>query len=164
MTYFRNLQRMTKPVLIHFKQRLARGLARCTAAVLLVLPLTALQAHEYYADGFMIIHPWADPTAPGAAQAPVYLSLAEITKGDRLLRAMSPLAERVDFVSGDDPNAPTLNELTFDVGDADAFGVGKPHMVMRGLKAPFVDGRFYVLMLDFERAGKIVLGVSVGAH
>jgi periplasmic copper chaperone A len=155
---------MTPNFLASFTRPLWTRFLRGATAALLLFPLTALQAHEYYADGFMIIHPWADPTPPGVVDAPVYLSLAEVTKGDRLLRAMSPLAERVEFRAGDAADAPALSELSFGVGDTDAFGVGKPHLVMRGLKVPFEDGRFYVLMLDFERAGKVVLGVSVGAH
>jgi copper(I)-binding protein len=139
-------------------------LMRFVAATLMLLPLTALQAHEYYADGFMIIHPWSDPTQPGEVDAPDYDGLDNVTQGDRLIKAFSPLAERIEFRAGDGPSAPVLNELPFGTGDANAFGPGKPHLLLRGLKLPFENGRSYLLMLEFERAGKIVVGISVGAH
>ena len=130
---------------------------------MLILPVT-VQAHEYYADGFMIIHPWSEPSPPGAVDAPVYFHLEDITKGDRLIRGFSPLAERVEFRADDNPNAPALSDLTFLPGDNDAFGVGKPHVMLRGLKVPFEEGRSYMLMLEFEKAGQIVMVISVGAH
>lgn len=135
-----------------------------TTALLLMLPLSAAQAHEYYADGFMIIHPWAEPTAPGTVDAPVYFGLADITQGDKLIKGFSPLADWVEFRASDAPDAAVLSALPFGTADADAFGEGKPHLLLRGLKAPLEEGRFYMLMLEFERAGKVVLGISVGAH
>jgi copper(I)-binding protein len=139
-------------------------LMRSISVIMLVFPITMLQAHEYYADGFMIIHPWANPTPPGVVDAPVYFSLQEVTKGDRLIRGFSPLAERVEFVADDTPNTPAVSALTFGPGETDAFGQGKPHVVMRGLKVPFQEGRSYLLMLEFEKAGQIVMVVSVDAH
>lgn len=146
------------PRLIRFLGRL-----RGVSIVMLMFPVTALQAHEYYADGFMIIHPWANPSSPGAVDAPVYFHLQDITKGDRLIRGFSPLAERVEFRADDNADAPALSELAFRPGDTDAFGVGKPHVMLRGLKVPFQEGRSYMLMLEFEKAGQIVMVVSVGA-
>ncbi len=133
-------------------------------AALLTAPLTELHAHEYYADGFMIIHPWAEPSPPDVVDAPVYFRLDDITKGDKLIKAYSPMAESVEFRAGDSPDAPVLSELSFSVGDTEAFGVGRPHLMLRGLRVPFVYGRFYFLMLEFEKAGKIVVGISVGGH
>lgn len=139
-------------------------LIRAMSVAVLVLPVTALHAHEYYADGFMIIHPWANPTPLGVVDAPVYFNLQDVTKGDRLIRGVSPLAERVELVADDAPNAPAISGLTFSPGETDVFGPGKSHVVMRGLRVPFQEGRSYLLMLEFENAGKVVMVVSVGAH
>ncbi|MBC7415463.1 MAG: copper chaperone PCu(A)C [Herminiimonas sp.] len=138
------------------------GLLRAVALAILIMP-GAAGAHEYYADGFMIIHPWAAPTPPGAVDVPVYFHLAEITKGDRLIRGFSPLADRVEFRADDNPDRPALMEIAFGPGDSGDFGVGKPHVMLRGLKKPFEEGRSYMLMLEFEKAGQIVTVVSVGA-
>ena len=135
----------------------------CSVAVLLLLLPISVEAHEYYADGFMIIHPWAAPSQPGAVDAPVYFHLQDVTKGDRLIRGFSPLAERVEFRADDNPETPALKALSFEPGDTDAFGIGKPHVLLRGLKMPFQDGRSYLLMLEFENAGQIVMTISVNA-
>ena len=132
-----------------------------TLAILL-LPIM-VGAHEYYADGFMIIHPWADPTRPGAVDVPVYFHLTEITKSDQLIRGFSPLADRVELRADDNPDHPALAAIGFRPGDTDTFGVGKPHILLRGLKKPFEEGRSYMLMLEFEKAGQIVTVISVGA-
>ena len=135
---------------------------RTAAVALLLIPITAM-AHEYYADGFMIIHPWAEPTQPGVMDVPVYFHLADVTKGDRLIRGFSPLADRVEFRASEGPDAPVVAAIAFQPGENDAFGVGKPHVMLRGLKKPFEEGRSYMLMLEFEKAGQIVMVVSVGA-
>ena len=142
--------------------RRAVVLVRAAAVALLLLPIT-VAAHEYYADGFMIIHPWAEPTRAGVVDVPVYFHLADVTKGDRLIRGFSPLADRVEFRAGQELDTPALASIDFQPGEKDAFGVGKPHVVLRGLKKPFEEGRSYMLMLEFEKAGQIVMVVSVGA-
>lgn len=138
------------------------GKLRALAFAVLLLP-SVVAAHEYYADGFMVIHPWADPTRPGAVDVPVYFHLTEITKSDRLIRGFSPLADRVELRADDNPDHPALAAIGFRPGDTDAFGVGKPHILLRGLKKPFEEGRSYMLMLEFEKAGQIVTVISVGA-
>ena len=138
------------------------NLFRALALAILLSPIM-VEAHEYYADGFMIIHPWADPTRPGAVDVPVYFHLTEITKSDRLIRGFSPLADRVELRADDNPDHPALAAISFRPGDTDAFGVGKPHILLRGLKKPFEEGRSYMLMLEFEKAGQIVTVISVGA-
>lgn len=135
----------------------------CRVALVIGLFPISVEAHEYYADGFMIIHPWAAPSKPGDVDAPVYFHLQDVTKGDRLIRGFSPLADRVEFRADDNPDTPALTALSFQPGETDAFGVGKPHVMLRGLKVPFQDGRSYLLMLEFENAGQIVMVISVNA-
>ena len=53
--------------------------------------------HEYYADGFVIIHPWAVPTAAGVTDAPVYFHLDEVSKGDRLISGFHRLPTGWNF-------------------------------------------------------------------
>lgn len=109
-----------------------------TTACLLALPLAA---HEYQADGFTLIHPWADATEPGATEAAVHYKLEDVTKTDKLVRATTPYAESVEVR-----------------------GEQAPQLVLRGLKGPLQWGRSYLMTMEFERAGPIVVMISVGAH
>jgi copper(I)-binding protein len=106
-----------------------------------VLAAAPLAAHEYQADGFTLIHPWADATEPGATDAPVHYKLEDVTREDRLIRGSTPYAERVEVR-----------------------GTEAPQVVLHGLKAPLEWGRSYLMTLEFEKAGPIVVMISVGAH
>lgn len=109
-----------------------------TTACLLALPLAA---HEYPVDGFTLVHPWADASEPGATDAAVHFKLEDVTQADRLVRASTPYAESVEVR-----------------------GEQAPQLVLHGLKAPLQWGRSYLMTLEFERAGPIVVMLSVGAH
>lgn len=124
----------------------------------------AAQAHEYYANGFLLVHPWANPTEPGATEVPIYFVVDDIVREDRLLSAWSMWADGVDLRPGGDAAGPALADLPFGPGPAAEFGPGKPHMVVRGLRAPLQWGRSYSMTMVFEKAGPILVMVSVGAH
>lgn len=155
------LQHALKTVVLRSACLITSTVAMLAVPFVLMLPAVA-NAHEYYADGFMIIHPWARPTAPGVTDTPVYFHLQEVSKGDRLIRGFSPLAEQVELRAGEDLHAPALSGIAFQPGDTAAFGEGRPHVLLRGLKKPFEEGRSYLLMLEFEKAGQIVTTVSIG--
>lgn len=141
---------------------LRRAAAGCTA--LLALAAGSAAACEFYANGFTLIHPWAEATPPGITDAPVYFRLEGITRGDRLMRASSMYAQRVEMRSDDDLSAPAATELAFAEGDAAEFTPGHAHLMMRGLKLPLEWGRSYLMMMEFEKAGRVMVNVSVGAH
>jgi hypothetical protein len=134
------------------------------AAAAMVLAAGTAAACEFYADGFTLIHPWAEPTAPGVTEAPVYFRLEGVTRDDRLLRASSMFAQRVELRSGEDGAAPAASQLAFAAADAVEFGPGHAHLLMRGLRTPLEWGRSYLMMLEFEKAGRMLVMVSVGAH
>ena len=58
---------------------------------------------------------------------------------------------------------PGIADITFAAGETGAFTESRPHIVLRGLKVPLQEGRSYPFMLEFERAEKMVMVVSVGA-
>jgi copper(I)-binding protein len=121
-------------------------------------------AHEYFTQGFTVIHPWAEPTGPGELCAPVYFKLDNVVAADRLLRAVSPHAEVVELRGDGNASAPALSAIDVVPGDASDFSADRPHLLMKGLGVPLQWGRSYPMTLMFEKAGPVQVMVSVGAH
>jgi periplasmic copper chaperone A len=132
--------------------------------LLLAISIAPAPAHEYHTPGFTFVHPWAEATSPGQLDAPVYFVLDNVTRGDNLLRAATPAAETVELRIGNDLQAAAADQLPVPLGDSVAFASGKAHLLLRGLKAPLQWGRSYLMMVEFEKAGKVLVMVSVGAH
>lgn len=141
--------------------RLGTQLAFFTLALLGAVPA---QSHEYYADGFTVVHPWGAASEPQARDAPIYLILESITKSDRLLSANTPLADRVELRGGLDPSAPALSSIEVIAGQEMTFKPDQYHLLLKGLKTPLEWGRSYSMGLKFERAGVVNVMISVGAH
>ncbi|NBS95474.1 MAG: hypothetical protein EBT08_04850 [Betaproteobacteria bacterium] len=57
--------------------------ARLAFLILASLAAVSAESHEYYADGFTVVHPWGEASEPQARDAPIYLILESITKNDR---------------------------------------------------------------------------------
>lgn len=140
------------------------ALWRATLTGLGWLLATAAWAHEYYVDGFVFVHPWAEATVAGQTQAPVYFTLDSVTRDDRLLRVSSPLAERVVLRVSDAADAPDQPALPVRVGDKADFSPGHPHVRLVGLKAPLEWGRSYPMTFVFDKAGAVQVMLSIGAH
>jgi len=131
------------------------------AAILTSLPT---HAHEYYADGFTVVHPWGEASDRAARDAPIFMTIESISKNDRLLSAYTSLADRVELRAGADTSAPPLASIAIIAGKDMAFKADQAHLLLKGLKAPLEWGRNYSMGLKFERAGVINVLVSVGAH
>jgi len=121
-------------------------------------------AHEYYADGFTVVHPWGEASDPAVRDAPIFMTIESISKSDRLLSAYTSLADRVELRSGPDTGAPPLASIAIIAGQDMAFKADQAHLLLKGLKAPLEWGRSYSMGLKFERAGVVNVMVSVGAH
>ena len=121
------------------------------------------EAHEYYLPGLTFVHPWAEPTGPGVKSAPVYFTVEGVTKADKLVRATSPMAEKVEFRDAGPASKPALRSIAIQPGDTE-FTEGGRHLLLTGLKAPLQWGRSYEMTLVFEKGGPVQVQVSVGAH
>ncbi|MBC7380724.1 MAG: copper chaperone PCu(A)C [Burkholderiaceae bacterium] len=129
----------------------------------LLMPL-GVQAHEYYGQGFTLVHPWAEPTPDGVAETPIYFSLEDIAAGDRLVRVNAPWAASGELRAADESLVPEVTGLPFAAGPARLFVAGQPHVQLKGLSSPLQLGRSYSMTFVFEKAGPINVMVSVGAH
>ena len=136
---------------------------RIFCSLALLCAATVANAHEYSVPGMTVVHPWGEATAPGATSAPVYFTVDNVTKADRIVKVVTPLAETVEFRDAGPDSKPPLKSLNIKPGDT-AFTAGKRHLLLKGLKMPLEWGRSYEMLLMFEKGGPLQVQVSVGAH
>lgn len=153
------------------------GCVRRAAAIAVFLTVgcaaaASAQQHGHYEAGdIRIMEPFATPTPPGAKVGAAYLaSLANLgAQADRLLRAQSPAAGRVELHSGeigadgvmrmrelDDMPLPPKAKLLMGPGQGN-------HLMLVELQKPLKVGDKFPMTLEFERAGKIEVEVVVKA-
>lgn len=140
------------------------------SAVLFGMLAPAIVSAQEYKGGDVSIHqPFATPTRPGASTGATYFVGLENrgTLADRLLRASSPAAARVELHSGEigGDGVMRMREL-----DAIALPAGttvelKPgqgyHLMLMDLRKPLAQGESFAMTLEFERAGKVEVKVAV---
>lgn len=106
-------------------------------------------------------------TAPGADTAIAYLTVKNSgATTDRLVRASTPLAERVELQSADTAGGPVhaVVDIGIPAGRTLAMRPGRgPCLMLIGLKAPLQAKTRNVLDLEFERAGKARVALLVKA-
>jgi periplasmic copper chaperone A len=126
-------------------------------------------AHGYSAGDIRVGHPFATPSLAGVSTGSAYITTLENTgtRADRLLRASTPAAARVE-----------LHEMSVDANgvmrmrEADTFAIepGKPikmrpgmgmHMMLINLKQPLKEGDTFPMTMEFERGGKVEVKVVV---
>ena len=146
------------------KVGIKRAFAKWMLAFITISTSVPSHAHEYYADGFTVVHPWGEASDPAARDAPIFMTIESISKNDRLLSAYTRLADRVEFRAGADTSEPPLDSIAIIAGQDMAFKADQAHLLLKGLKAPLEWGRSYSMGLKFERAGVVNVMVSVGAH
>jgi len=142
---------------------------RTSLLVILTIYLSALtqaQAQTSTTNSISVEHPWARATPAGAKTGAAYLTLVNNgTIADRLVRASTPVAEKVQVHQEiDDNGVMKMRELpVVDIGPGAAltFKPGGTHMMIIGLKQPLKKGQTFPLTLEFENAGKIDLQVPI---
>jgi copper(I)-binding protein len=142
------------------------AIAACAALV-----CAAAAGHSFNAGDIAIGHPFAAPSLAGTSNGAAYLASIENKGGgpDRLVRASTPAAERVELhtMNLDPQGVMRMREI-----DAIALapkakiqmrpGSGM-HLMLIGLKAPLKAGSSFPMTLQFERAGSVEVSVSVEA-
>jgi hypothetical protein len=150
---------------------LATRRAGTLAALALALAGTPLgvSAHGGQAGDVAIGHPFATPTVPGAKNGAAYFARLE-NKGaqpDRLLRASTPAAERVELhtMNVDSQGVMRMREVDAIVIAPKATLQMRPgqgaHLMLMGLREPLREGASFPMTLEFERGGKAQVKVVV---
>ena len=109
---------------------------------------------------------WARATPTLAKTGAAYVTIINNgSSADRLLGAETPVAQSVEFHEEAEENGISrmrqLNTLEIKPGAKVIFKPGSMHMMMTGLKHPLKQAENFPLTLQFEKAGKIVVAVSV---
>lgn len=121
---------------------------------------THAQAQSQTTSSISIDHPWARATPAGTKTGAAYVTLANHGEtADRLIRASTPFADKVQFHMEVEQNGVMrMRELfAVDIGPGTGFTFkpGGAHMMLVGLKQPLKEGQLLPLTLEFEKAGKI---------
>lgn len=148
-------------------------LAAARNALPLVLAIGAgvCGAHDFSAGTVRIGHPYATPSIPGTTNGAAYFASLENTGDalDKLTRAVTPVAERVELhsMSVDAQGVMRMREVDGIALAPKARIQMKPgsglHLMLIGLKAPLVEGTSFPMTLEFERAGRVEVTVNVQA-
>ncbi len=138
-----------------------------TSAFLLALTVSGQVRAQMPDDRQIAIEqPWARATPKGVKTGAAYMSL--INKGnstDQLLGATTSVAEKIQFHKETEEDGVArmreLRSVEIAPGAKVTFRPGDMHMMLLRLKQPLVEGQTFPLTLDFEKAGKVDVMVSV---
>ncbi len=140
------------------------------AAALALLAIgAAAYGHGTDAGDVYIGHPYATPSLPGVDSGSAYIATLENNgaKPDRLLRASSPAAARVEM---HDMNVDAGGVMRMREVDAIVIEPKHPikmrpgaglHLMLVNLKQPLKEGDTFPMTLEFERGGKVEVKVVV---
>jgi hypothetical protein len=139
---------------------------RFASLALALCALSAAHAHEYYGAGFVLEHPWAEPTVAGQTDACVFGRFESVTADDRLIGGESMIADKVEIRPAGTaaPRDGTLAGFDIAVSKESRLEPNGVCVAFIGLKRPLEWGRAYPLTLVFEHAGRIEVEVSIGGH
>jgi periplasmic copper chaperone A len=140
-------------------------------ALMAILPVVcsagSLSAQTSSEHTIAVANAWARATPAGSTTAVVYMTLVNSGKNmDRLLGGATPVAEKVRFHSNINDNGVMrmreLDAIDIAPGASVLLKPGSTHAMMIGLKKTLREGQSFVLSLEFEKAGKIDVVVSIG--
>ena len=145
--------------------------ARNSLPLVLAIGAGVSGAHDFSAGTVRIGHPYATPSIPGTTNGAAYFASLENTGDapDKLTRAVTPVAERVELhsMSVDAQGVMRMREVDGIALAPKARIQMKPgsglHLMLIGLKAPLVEGTSFPMTLEFERAGRVEVTVNVQA-
>ena len=152
----------TLPSLFHTGLRMAAAAALCAVTL-------GVAAHGATVGDIAIGHPYATPSIAGSPNGAAYLASIE-NKGaaaDRLVRASSPMASRVEIhtMNMDANGVMRMREIdAIDLAPKARVQM-KPgaglHFMLIGLKQPLKEDATFPMTLEYEHAGKVEVEVIV---
>ena len=123
---------------------------------LLLLPRA--QACEFNADTLRITHPYCHATEPGATEAMVCMKFDEVTRSDRLVGVLTPVARGADIAGAlARPNV----DFEIPAGQETWLHEHSTWLRLTGLRNPLGVGRAYPLQLEFEHGGTVLAQLTV---
>lgn len=145
---------------------------RLAITLLALLPLTAV-GHDYPTGQMKILHPWVDPVPAGSDRVVLSLQIVEISADDRLIGAETPVAERIEVITGIAAQAAGSDAAENKAKPAQAAGIplqagtdlvlskDGPHLLLRKVLRDLPFGFEYPMTLHFERAGAVEAGLII---
>jgi copper(I)-binding protein len=151
------------------RHSLCRRWLAATVTLALALASSAALAHGASAGDIAIVYPFATPSVPGATTGAAYFLTLENagTSADRLVRASTPVAARVEIhtMSVDAKGVMRMREIDAIELAPKAKVQMRPglglHLMLVGLKAPLKEGSTFPMTLQFEHAGTVEVKVVV---
>jgi copper(I)-binding protein len=136
-------------------------------AAIIALTANAASAHDYKVGSLEIKHPWARATPKGAAVGGGYMTITNKgTAPDRLIGGVSLAAGKLEIHEMKMENGimkmrPLAHGLEIKPGQSVELKPGSYHVMMMGLKQPFVKGKSVKATLAFEKAGEVEMEFAV---
>lgn len=123
----------------------------------------ALDAHEYYASTFQLVHPWTPESPAGSREVVLSMKVVDIAADDRLVAASTPVASSVELRPG--PTSAKSSEAFALHKEREAsFDLKGDHLVLKDVQIDLKHGYQYPLELRFEKAGVVDAEFVVGNH
>lgn len=139
-----------------------------TIALLAGLPFCAAippaAAHTWPTGTMTVVHPWTDPVKAGTRRAVLRMGIVEIQADDRLLRAVTDVAERIELVLPDADGERIADGLPLVSGHDLVLAEGGAHFVLHDIRRDLNSGNEYSLTLYFEHAGAIDAAIVISPH
>jgi copper(I)-binding protein len=132
------------------------------------LTAAAERPASFMAGNVMVMQPWSRATPPGAQTAAGYMTIMNHgTLPDTLLGGSTPVAGKLEIHTTSTTNGimsmrPATDGIPLPPGaNVVLQPVGAYHMMLSGLKAPLQPGTKIPATLEFSRAGKLTIEISV---
>lgn len=149
----------------------SRPLRRAVPLALACAAGLAFAHGPFNVGAVQIGHPFATPSIPGTTNGAAYLAGLDNNgdQPDKLVRASTPAATRVELhtMAVDAQGVMRMREVDGIALAPKSKLQMKPgsgvHLMLIGLKEPLKEGATFPMTLEFERAGKVEVGVIVQA-
>lgn len=126
-------------------------------------------SYEYRQDDLIISNPWVYETAQNQREAPVYMSIKNLSRyDDILLSASTRIADRVElhgmqYEDGVGYMRPLRQGMYIDAGRNTVLRADRDHLMLVNLRRPLNRGDEFYLKLFFKYSGSVSVKVTVEA-
>lgn len=142
---------------------------RMVFALSLALVGVTTSAQEARIKDIRVTQPMATSTVSGQPAAGAYITIENLGKeSDRLLKVSSPVAERVEIhvmkMENDIMRMREIGPVEIKAGQKIQMGASHPdrlHLMLMQIRQPLKEGEKFPLTLEFEKAGRLDVTVSV---